>query len=307
MTLSFHAARGSERDAVTLGHCTLEYAASTRIGIHATSIGFTSMQDCYANPGDRVKTGQVLGRVADRDLRADRETLQAEMDSDIEIRAAELKRDLMVSKQARSARLQARGPGYVSEEENTSQRLETQMAVLEIQKASFRRELLRKRIQALDVQLQAREFVSPHNGVVVEVLKKPGEAIGPGETVFCVIDPSVVRVIGYVNLQDYWRVKPGQSVRLHPEFEGVELPVERLEFTGRVVFVDRRIEPETKTCKVVTLIENRDEILASGLEARMEIDLNSTGPEDSAAPIAPARPISPGAVGTRVSPPTTDH
>ena len=107
--------------------------------------------------------------------------------------------------------------------------------------------------------------------MVVEVRKNAGEMVGPGEALFHVVDVDRLRVTGQLNLADYWRVKVGQRVRVWPELDGEELAVERECFEGRVVFVDSRIDPETRTARVVTEVANRDGLLASGLEARMEI------------------------------------
>ncbi len=119
--------------------------------------------------------------------------------------------------------------------------------------------------------------------MVVEVLRNRGEMVGANEPIFRVVDDRTLRVVGRVNLVDYWRVKVGQRVVVRPELDGEELAVEREAFEGRVVFLDSRIDPETRTARVVTEVANRDGLLASGLEARMEIF-----PEAAAAPAAPA-------------------
>jgi multidrug efflux pump subunit AcrA (membrane-fusion protein) len=69
-------------------------------------------------------------------------------------------------------------------------------------------------------------------------------------------------------------VRKGQEIRVTPEIDGDDLPVENETFMGRIVFVDSRIDPTTRTCKVVAEVRNRDLLLASGLEARMEIFLD---------------------------------
>jgi multidrug efflux pump subunit AcrA (membrane-fusion protein) len=49
------------------------------------------------------------------------------------------------------------------------------------------------------------------------------------------------------------------------------LEIEKEAFTGQVEFIDLQVSPESRTCKVVAVVPNRDEALRSGLEARMEI------------------------------------
>ena len=61
-------------------------------------------------------------------------------------------------------------------------------------------------------------------------------------------------------------------VRVMPEVEGDDLPIEREVFDGRISFVDSEIDPATRTCRVFAEVENRGGLLRSGLECRMEID-----------------------------------
>jgi hypothetical protein len=60
-------------------------------------------------------------------------------------------------------------------------------------------------------------------------------------------------------------------VRIIPEIAGADLAVEREVFTGRIFFIDTRVDPLSQTCKVLVKCANRDRLLRAGLEARMEI------------------------------------
>ena len=88
---------------------------------------------------------------------------------------------------------------------------------------------------------------------------------------FRVINVDVLLVTGYLDVVDAWRVKPGQNVAVSMEFAGPNLPMKREIFRGSVVFVDSEIDHKTQTCKVVAEVKNRDSILRSGMEARLEI------------------------------------
>jgi multidrug efflux pump subunit AcrA (membrane-fusion protein) len=82
-----------------------------------------------------------------------------------------------------------------------------------------------------------------------------------------------MRVTGYLDAGDAWRVRRGQAARITPELEGGDLPIEREAFAGEVTFVDSEIDPKTQTCRVFAEVENRGGLLRSGLECCMEIDL----------------------------------
>jgi RND family efflux transporter MFP subunit len=289
------AARGDDAPAasaqvIVVRRCDVEYERSSLVGPALTgSGGATVLQDCLVRRGDRVEPGQVLGRVADAELRAELELRAAQAEADIDIRVCEARLAQAQNKLQRSETLQRRV--YVSVEELRAHELEATTARLEVEQAKLRRkmaEIERRRVEAL---LKGRECAAPHAGMVVEVLRNRGELVGANEPIFRVVDDRTLRVTGQVNLVDYWRVKVGQRVVVRPELDGEELAVEREAFEGRVVFVDSRIDPQTRTARVVTEVSNRDGLLASGLEARMEI-FPGPGPPPAARPAAaaPAEP-----------------
>ena len=136
----------------------------------------------------------------------------------------------------------------------------------------------------------AREIISPHDGVVVEIYKNTGESLTAGSPIFKVVKVDRMRVTGYLDASDAWHVRPEQTVRVMPELEGVDLPIEREVFEGQITFVDSEIDPKTRTCRVFAEVENRGGLLRSGLECRMEIDQKETpGTKAAAAGLVPGR------------------
>jgi len=265
---------------VVLRRCEVNYKRSSLVG--TALMGMTSatiLQDCSVRLGDRVKAGQVLGRIMDRDIQVELEIRTAEAQNLLDVRINETKAGLATNKLKRTQKLQNRNSLYVPAEERANQELDLNAANLEIAESRYELRLAELKRRQTEIMMHSREYVSPHDGVVVEVRKEQGEAVTVLEPVFKVVDVDWLRVTGYLNLGDFWRVREGQAVRISPEIDGEDLPVEREVFPGRIVFVDRRIDPATRTCKVVAEVANRDLMLASGLEARMEIFLGqpSTG------------------------------
>ena len=109
----------------------------------------------------------------------------------------------------------------------------------------------------------------------MEIYKNTGEAITAGSPIFKVVKVDRMRVTGYLDVSDAWHVRPKQTVRVMPELEGVDLPIEREVFEGQITFVDSEIDPKTRTCRVFAEVENRGDLLRSGLDCRMEIDLRN--------------------------------
>jgi Barrel-sandwich domain of CusB or HlyD membrane-fusion len=137
----------------------------------------------------------------------------------------------------------------------------------------------------------AREIVSPHDGVIVEIYKRVGEAITVGMPIYKVVAIDRMRVTGYLDAGDAWRVRQGQAARIVPELEGGDLPIEREVFEGKITFVDSEIDPKTRTCRVFAEVENRGDLLRSGLECRMEIS-----PSAASGVVSPSARSGPGPV-----------
>ena len=254
---------------VVLSRCSVEYERSTAVGAVALGANVSVLQDCLVRQGERVKADQVLGRLQSRDIAVEMGLRKAEAENLIDVRFQENRQGLAQVRFNRSVPL--REKGLISLLDFQAVQFEKEGAAIAVEKAKFERSLARLRFEMLEVQARNREFRSPHDGVVLEITKHVGEKITANDQVFLVTDVDHLLVVGQLDVSDAWRVKEGQRVRIFPDLRGVDLPIEREPFYGVVAFCDRRIEPSLRTCKVVARVENRDEMLRSGLEANMEI------------------------------------
>ena len=131
-------------------------------------------------------------------------------------------------------------------------------------------------LHAAKAMVAAREIVSPHDGVIVEVYKNVGEAITFSMPIYKVVAIDRMRVTGYLDVGDAWHVsRQGQAARIAPELEGGDLPIEREVFEGEIAFVDSEIDPKTRTCRIFAEVASRGGLLRSGLECRVEINLRN--------------------------------
>ncbi|MDB5351966.1 MAG: czcB 4 [Planctomycetota bacterium] len=264
-------------EVVLLRHCETTYDRTTTLGAFVLVQAGGRIQDCYVRPGDRVRAAQVLARLHDRDAVVELERLQAVAESDIDVRLGEAKLAVAQAKLKRSESLQQRN--LLSPAELQLAHLEVKSVVLEIELARRMRrnaELARRKMEA---EVRSREIAAPHDGVVVEIVKNVGESCICNEPVMRIVADDRMKVIRHLDVSDTWRVRVGQSVRMVADVEGVDLAIEREEFSGRVVFVDPRIDPTNRTCQVVAEIENRGHLLRSGLQATLKIALTASRDE----------------------------
>ncbi|RUL87633.1 efflux RND transporter periplasmic adaptor subunit [Tautonia sociabilis] len=248
-----------------LRRCTIEYANTTDLG----AAQFGIYKECLVRRGDSVEAGQVLGRLEDDDARAELALRTIEAESTITVRINEARRDQAAEKLRASEILMRRDA--LSLEEFNLRRLEATTAALAVEEAEYQREIAAMQRKQAEAMLRLRQFVAPHDGIVVELYKEPGEPISPNEPVIRVVDVDRVRVTGHLDVKDAWDVHPGQPVRIAPDVGGTELWVEDRWFPGELVFIDPQIDPDTQTCVIIAEVPNPGRLLRAGLEARMEI------------------------------------
>ena len=229
------------RTEVTLvRHCRLDYRYATNLGVSVSGV----IQDCFVDLGDRVKAGQVLARID-------------YLEQEANVGVAEAKFNLATT------RLQTAAPLY-----GTHALSKDELDVLKGDVASAL-----KTLEAAKAARQVRDIIAPHDGVVVDIFHKRGEGVNYGnDPVFRVVNWEVLRVTGFLDVVDAWRVHPGQVVRVTPEFAGPDMAIKHEVFPGKVVFVDWEIDPKNGTCRVIAEVSNRGGLLRSGLEGRMEIE-----------------------------------
>jgi len=260
----------SPPEVILLQKCTIDYRHSTLVGSNQ-NIG--RIQECLIRAGDQVKGGQVLGRLFNKDVLAELESRTVALESsETTIHQGEATLEVERTKLRRTEALYNRNSLLtMSIQDLQLQRYAVKTAELGLQAAIQSRRMAETQLHAAEAMVAAREIVSPHDGVIVEVYKNVGEAITFGMPIYKVVAIDRMRVTGYLDAGDAWHVRQGQAVRIMPELEGGDLPIEREIFEGKITFVDSEIDPKTRTCRVFAEVENRDGLLRSGLECRMEI------------------------------------
>ncbi len=170
----------------------------------------------------------------------------------------------------------------------STQRLEASIAELAVEEARLRRRMAELEARKAQASVLSREIVAPHPGTVLAVHKRRGESVAFDEPLFHVVDPRLLLVTGALDVGDIWRVQTGQPVRATLEIGGVAMEIESQAFPGRVVFIDRLVDPKSQTCKIVAEVDDPQGQLRAGLRARLEIL-----PPGTADPIKPSGPQTP--------------
>jgi RND family efflux transporter MFP subunit len=196
----------------------------------------TPIRALYARKGDKVAKDQLLARLEDRDLAAQKGEAVAA------VRQAEVLR-------ARRAELFA--AGAIPQREL----LATETDLLQS----------RARLERIEATLRFTELRSPFAGVIVDQLLYAGDVIRPDTPVFTVVDVHVVIARAQVPEADIATVHVGQTARFHNDDDpGAAL-------AGRIAMVNQAVDPARRTVEVWCEIDNRAGHLRDGSFGQLEI------------------------------------
>ncbi len=232
------------------------------IQISAGEMGVLS--DVRVVEGQHVRAGQTLGQLDDRVLQSTLKIAETAGQSRGALRAAEVEQ--------RIKRQQLDGYIALVEEGNATAR-EVERAQADFDQAVARVIAAEEQIRVRELeyertleQIRQRKIVSTIDGVVVEIMKRPGEFVSP-------TDPVVMRVAQLDRLKcsltvPYDRIEgivAGREIRL---VVGGGIGV----VPSTVDFVSPVIDPQSGTVVVKVQIPNSDGKLKAGLVCRMEWD-----------------------------------
>jgi RND family efflux transporter MFP subunit len=232
--------------------------------------------------GQLVEEGQVVARIRDSEVRlaVDRARLEAEIafrkfNNDANILYAKKSTEVARAELARSLETNEKYPKTVSNTELDRQRLLVEQGELEVKQAEHEREIagLTREIReneyktALD-QLERRTISAPLRGMVVEVHRRRGEWVQPGEPVARIVRMDRLRAEGFLAAKHARLQLVGSKVKLKITDEGGQ----PLEFPGQIVFVSPEIDPLNSQVRVWADVENKELRLRPGMQATLVIE-----------------------------------
>jgi RND family efflux transporter MFP subunit len=231
--------------------------------------------------GAMVKADDVLVRIDDTEARfaLDRAKVELQIateaaNSDVALRSAE--RALLTAsaelKRAEDARQKLRD--VVTETEVEKLRLTADQARLAVEKAQQERAVaqLQRDLKKVEADFAARnvarrQAVTPFAGVVVQVHKRPGDWVQPGDKMLRVIRLDRLRVEGFLEATHAGVGLAGQSVNLLVDLPGRP----NSSFRGKLIFVSPEIDPFNRSMRVLAEIENPSLSLQPGVKGTLTI------------------------------------
>lgn len=239
-----------------------------------------------AREGDAVNSGDLLAQVDDAEARLAKDRAQIERDiarmkaqNDIDVRFAHKSSEVADAELRRSQDSVDRYPKSVSQTELDRLRLAAERAALQIEQSEldFQTEQLtlnakENEYQTAALQVERRKILAPLSGVVVQVNRRLGEWVQPGDTVFRMLRVDRLRAEGFIQAKDVPGDLTGRPVTLTIDLPGRP----HAEFPGTVVFVSPEVNPVNGQIRIWAEIDNPDLKLRPGQQALMTIHAPST-------------------------------
>jgi len=214
--------------------------------------------------GDLVTKGQVLVTLESGPERAALALAQSRARMQGEIKSAQARVGIAEKKTQRAEELFKQN--FTSAHARDEARAELELAVEELRRARDNQRLSELEAARASEVLALRTIRSPLEGVVVEVLLKPGEfgAISFKDPILKLaeIHPLHVEVVLPVNV--YGQVRAGQRATVRPE-----VPVGG-EYPTTVKLVDRVVDAASGTFGVRLELPNREHKLPAGVRCRVQ-------------------------------------
>jgi len=187
-------------------------------------------------------------------------------------------KDVAISVCARNVRLNTRLPGTVSAEDVAKAEGELKVAEAAIKEADENRGIAKAELHLAERTLAEHTILAPFDGIVLKLMKHPGESVRANEAVIQLADLSKLSAEAYVPLSYAFQVKEGQVVEVQPRLNDTGarrelLPIEKKRFRGKITFVDPQIQPVAETAvRIRAEFENPGD-LRPGLKVQMTIFL----------------------------------
>lgn len=223
--------------------------------------------------GQTVKEGEEVGHVDDKAAKIagqkaaiELRIARAQSESEVNLKFARKAHGVAKAELARSLESIKTYPKSVSATDIDQQRLAADKAELEIEQAQRDLEIAKMTAELKQAELAAsqhdvdlRKIISPISGVVVQMHKKQGEWVNPGDPVVRILTLDRLRVECSLSAAIYGPELNGCPVKLNMEMKN-----RKESFEGKIVFVSPEVEPVNGKFRVWAEVENRDGLLRPG-------------------------------------------
>lgn len=287
---------GSDRLPASAGRLTLSdciVSAKHYIPVPAQQAGVILLLETEdglpVEEGFIVSAGQLIGKLDDEDPAARRDAAALDyrvakaehLKAESNVEAAVATEGVATAELEESLDINVRSKNAIPDTQVRRQRLtvtrsamEKHVAERDVEVASLTTDLRQQQVTVAEINLKKHQLISPLDGIIVQVYRKPGEWVSPGDPVVRIVHMDTLRVEGFVDASRY----------LPEDIEGREVTViirrpnrEVEEFKSTISFVSPIVEA-SGDYRVWAEVENRTSkgkhwVLRPGMTAEMQINV----------------------------------
>jgi multidrug efflux pump subunit AcrA (membrane-fusion protein) len=257
------------------------------------------VKEITVREGDRVKAGQLLAKLDDREALAAVAHSKANLEAAIarltqvratakeavesQIQQAKANLDLATSDLKRAQELH--GKDFISRQQLDEARTKFNVAKAtydlaqnnlqqriwenEIGLAEAQVRQAKANLDLMQAQLANLSILSPMNGIVTKRYVDPGTMAKDSTAILTLMELDVVKMVVNVIEREIVLLKKGQPVMVSV----TGLPDRS--FPGRIAIITPALDPQSRTAEIQILIPNPDHLLKPGMFGRVEISLRS--------------------------------
>ena len=232
--------------------------------------------------GELVKEGDLVVLIADEVALANLRAAEKKASNENELKYARVAKESADSAldrliKANQLAVEKGGRETVPPLEIAKAQLDADKAGFSINSAEHEIGLNKLNAAVTAAELRTYSVLAEFDGVVTRIYKKKGEAVRQGDPVAEIINTDRVRIEGNVPLVNLRYAKQGAKVYVRLPAAELELldDEDKEPFEGRITFVDVVSEPIDRKTRIYAEVENRKNILRAGLEAIMEIEVET--------------------------------
>lgn len=235
----------------------------------------------HVREGQMVAKGELLAQETDSEAVIAQERAKLELDiatknteNDVKIRFAKKATEVAKAELQRSMASVDKYKKSVSESELDRLRLIVEKSVLEIEQAEHEfavagltKSVKQIELRAAEAAVARRRIVAPLAGMVVQVARRPGEWVKPGDPVAKILRLDRLRAEGFLKAS---QLSPDLANR--PVKVVVALPGGDAEFPGKIVFVHPEIDPVNSQVRIWAEVENTGLRILPGMRAKLLVE-----------------------------------
>ena len=230
--------------------------------------------------GSRVQMGDLLARIDDTEARYAEDRARVEVAiatqqsaSDVAVRLAERTLETAQGDLRRADEARQKLRNIVTDAEYEKLRLAADQARLSLEKAQQDRSVaqLQRDLKKVEAEFAAQQTarhqaIAPFGGVVVQVNRRAGDWVEPGDKILRLIRLDRLRVEGFLDAAVAKASLEGRPVTL--TLEGAS---GNDTFAGKLIFVSPEIDPINRNVRILAEIDNPDFALQPGSRGTLTI------------------------------------